>query len=197
MPRLFISYRVADSVHVAAAITDRLARHFGAGNVFRDRDSSQLGEVYPAKIRRALERCDVVLVLIDARWLDARDESGRHRLEAPGDRVRTELRMAFERRIPVVPVLLDGAPLPRPEDLPVELAPLSAHTFWHVRHRSFESDVRGLIDGLPADTTGHETSSVPPGRNIQTVNADRSTVYANQGHQVITVRPPDDDRRQE
>jgi len=195
VPRLFISYRVADSVHVAAAIADRLARHYGTGNVFRDRDSLQLGEVYPAKIRRALERCDVVLALIGSRWLDVRDESGRRRLDAPGDWVRTELRMAFERRIPVVPVLLDGTPLPRPEDLPIELTPLCVHTFWQVRHRSFESDVRGLIDGLPDDTAGHEPSSVQPGRNTQTINADRSTVYVNQGHQVITVRPDDERRR--
>jgi hypothetical protein len=189
VPKLFISYRIADSVHIAAAIADRLARHFGAGNIFRDHDSLRLGEVYPSRIRRELERSDVVLALLGPHWLDIRDESKRRRLDDPKDWVRTELRMAFERRIPVVPVLLDGTELPRAEDLPVELAPLCVHTLWRVRHQSFESDVHGLIAGLsggPAQGVP-EAPALNPGQNVQHVNADRSTINVNQGHQINAI----------
>ncbi|MEV7095926.1 toll/interleukin-1 receptor domain-containing protein [Amycolatopsis sp. NPDC051045] len=161
MPKLFISHRIGDNVPVATAIGNRLARHFGSENVFRDSES--------------VRRSDVVLALIGPRWLDD-----------PGDRVRAELRTAFEHRIPVVPVLLDSTSQPRPEDLPPVLAPR------HVRHHSFESDVCELIEGLP----GTAPSPAPqPGRNVQHITADRSTVFVNQGHQVNSISSPSDDRR--
>ncbi|WP_410610277.1 hypothetical protein [Amycolatopsis sp. lyj-109] len=159
MPKLFISHRIGDSLPVATAIADRLARQFGSENVLSD----------------SVRRSDVVLALIGPRWLDD-----------PGDRVRTELRTAFEHRIPVVPVLLDGTPLPGPGDLPPALAPR------YVRHDSFESDVRGLIESLPGDAAASPAS--PPGRNVQHITADRSTVYVNQGHQVNSIQSQGEDR---
>lgn len=71
--RLFVRYRIDDSVHAAAAIADRLAQVFGPENVFRDRDALALGEIYPKKIRRALERCDTVLAVVGSSWPEARD----------------------------------------------------------------------------------------------------------------------------
>ena len=146
--RLFVSYRIDDSVYATAGIADRLAQYFGRENVFRDRDTLALGAKYPESIRRALERCDTVLAVIGSAWLEIRDSSGQRSLDNPRDWVRTELRMAFERDIPVVPVLLDDTPLPDPSRLPADIAALTLSTFWQVRHQSFESDVRGLIDGL-------------------------------------------------
>jgi hypothetical protein len=146
--RLFVSYRINDSVYAAAAIADRLADHFGSENVFRDRDTLALGEAYPKSIRRALERCDTVLAVIGRFWLEIQDSAGQRCLDNPRDWVRTEIRMAFERDIRVVPVLLDDTPLPDRSRLPDDIAALSLATFWQVRHQSFESDIRGLIDGL-------------------------------------------------
>jgi hypothetical protein len=146
--RLFVSYRINDAVYAAAAIADRLAQAFGSENVFRDRDTLALGELYPKKIRRALEQCDTVLAVVGPSWLEGKDSIGQRRLDNPWDWVRTELRMAFERDIPVVPVLLDNTPLPDPRRLPTNITALTLSTYWQVRHQSFESDIRGLIDGL-------------------------------------------------
>lgn len=148
VPRLFVSYRTDDSVYAAAAIADRLTRAFGAENVFRDRDALTLGAVYPMKIRRALERSDTVLAVMGPSWLEARDSNGQRSLDNPHDWVRTELRMAFERDIPVVPVLLDNTPLPDPRQLPPDVAALPLSTYWQVRHQTLESDIRGLVEGL-------------------------------------------------
>jgi hypothetical protein len=148
---LFVSYRIDDSVYATGAISDRLAQFFGRENVFRDRDTLALGAMYPKSIRRALERCDTVLAVMGPSWLEIRDGSGQRCLDNPQDWVRTELRMAFERDIPVVPVLLDATPLPDPGRLPADIAALALCTFWQVRHQSFESDVRGLIEGLTRD----------------------------------------------
>jgi hypothetical protein len=151
--RLFVSYRTDDSVYAAAAIADRLAGSFGPGNVFRDRDSLTLGAMYPAKIRRGLEQADTVVAVMGRSWLDKRDGSGQRCLDDPKDWVRMELQMAFERGMPVVPVLLDDTPLPDWSQLPADIAALSRCTYWQVRHQSFESDVRGLIHGMPGPRT--------------------------------------------
>jgi hypothetical protein len=185
MSRLFISYRIDDSVHAAIAIADRLASHFGPDNVFRDRDSLPLGILYPRKIRRALERCDTVVALLGPLWLDIRDDSDRRRLDDPRDWVRTELRMAFERDIPVIPVLLDHTPLPSQDQLPPDIRRLSLSAYWQVRHQSFESDVRGLIDGITPQPT--QAPNGPGGGNVQhNVAYDSGRIVANQGgHQSI------------
>lgn len=178
-PRLFVSYRIDDSAYAAGAVADRLAAHF---RVFRDRDSLRLGSSYPKQIRRALERSDVVLAMLGPSWSEIRDGAGRRRLDDPRDWVRTELRMAFEREIPVVPVLLDHTPLPEPARLPADLAPLCRSTCWYVRRETFESDVRGLIHGI-AELTGAGASPPPPtGISTQHNHASgRGQIIANQG----------------
>ncbi|MEO6082493.1 MAG: toll/interleukin-1 receptor domain-containing protein [Umezawaea sp.] len=191
MPRVFLSYRKSDSVYATAAVADRVARQFGQENVFRDRDSLPLGVAYPRRILSVLERSDIVLALVGAAWLDVRDGAGRRRLDDPEDWVRMELRMAFEREIPVVPVLLDGTPMPEARLLPADIAALNLSTYWHVRHQSFESDVRGLIRGLTGD--GERPPSAPEpqaGQNVQHNQSNGSgPFFANQGHQIINGRP--------
>lgn len=186
MLRLFVSYRVDDSVHAVIAIADRLAGRFGPDNVFRDRDSLPLGALYPRRIRRALERSDTVLAMIGPLWLDIRDTSGRRRLDHPRDWVRTELSMAFERDIPVIPVLLEETPLPKPDQLPPDIEKLSLSSYCQVRHRSFESDVRGLIEGLTAASAPDRPSDTRQGFGGQHNSSGHGDVFAVQnGNQYI------------
>jgi hypothetical protein len=179
-PRLFISYRIADSTYVTGAVADRLAAHFGKDNVFRDRDSLSLGSLYPRKIRRALEQSDFVLAMLGPSWLDIRNSTGQRRLDDPRDWVRTELHMAFERGIPVAPVLLDHTPLPEPAQLPAEIASLSLSTYWRIRRDTFESDVRGLIAGIE-DVTGSAPASAQP----QPMGTSTQHNHASGGGQII------------
>lgn len=181
MPRLFISYRIDDSAYAAGATADRLAAFFGRDEVFRDRDSLALGTSYPRRIRRALERSDLLVAMVGPSWSDIRDHAGRRRLDDPTDWVRTELRMAFERGIPVVPVLLDHTPLPGPADLPADIAALCRATCWHIRRESFESDVRGLIDGIVRATGGVASRAAPTAGAQYNSAAGGGTVIANQG----------------
>lgn len=186
MRRIFLSYRIKDSVHATAAISGLLAAHYGPGNVFRDRDSLPLGSVYPRRIRRELERADVVLAVIGPSWLTIRNRNGERCLDDERDWVRTELRMAFERDIQVVPVLLDDTPLPDRSELPSDIALLSLSMYWQVRHRTFESDVRGLIENLDGG------SAAPPaaegGKRVMTNTASGGgTVIANQGDGPMNV----------
>ena len=111
--RIFISYRRADTPHVAGRLFDRLATRFGAGHVFMDVDSIEPGLDFAETIEAAVGACDVLLVLIGPNWVEAVDEQGRRRLEDPDDFVALEITAALRRRIRVIPVLVDGAPSPR------------------------------------------------------------------------------------
>ena len=88
--RIFISYRRADTQHVAGRLFDRLAEHFGAGNVFMDVDSIEPGLDFAEAVDNAVGRCEVLLALIGSHWVDAVDEHGNRRLEDPDDFVRLE-----------------------------------------------------------------------------------------------------------
>lgn len=169
MTNLFLSYRTDDSVHATTSISDQLAQHFGRDHVFRDQDSLKLGALYPDNIRRALTRCDYVIAIIGPGWLAAQ------RLDDPDDWVRTELRMAFELRIPVIPVLLDQTPLPMPAQLPADLTLLSVSTSIQIRHQSLAADVRVLIERIDPPVA----NNAAPATFSQTNHGD--TVYSNQG----------------
>ncbi|MET8652663.1 toll/interleukin-1 receptor domain-containing protein, partial [Nocardia aurea] len=148
MTEIFVSYRIADSVYAVREISNRLADRLGRTSVFRDQDSLALGSFYPRRIRQALEECDVMVVVIGPRWLDACDKLGRRRIDDEKDWVRLEIRTAFEHRKQVVPVLLDGTSLPAPEELPADIRGLAYVQVAEIRHQSFESDVARLIENL-------------------------------------------------
>ncbi|USX53015.1 toll/interleukin-1 receptor domain-containing protein [Lentzea sp. HUAS12] len=187
MRRIFLSYRINDSVHATAAIAGLLAQHYGAGNVFRDRDSLPLGSVYPRRIRRELERADVVLAVIGPSWLTIRNKNDERCLDDERDWVRTELRMAFERDIPVVPVLLDGTPLPDRSQLPADIALISLSMYWQVRHRTFESDVRGLIANLEGGDQAAPAGGAGGQRVMTNTASHGGTVISNQGDGPMNV----------
>lgn len=197
MPDVFLSYRIADSVYAVREISNRMARRLGRTRVFRDQDSLALGSLYPRRIRKALEDCDVMVVVIGPQWLDARDKLGRRKIDDERDWVRIEIRTALEHRKQVVPVLLDGTSLPAPEQLPADIRRLAYAQACEIRHQSFDADVERLIQSLapsaveppaaPAAMTG------PGGtNNSQTITASgNGTVTANNnGTQIIGARWP-------
>src|SRR6516162_5902227 len=110
--KAFVSYRREDSRHVADRIYDRLAAHFGKEAVFKDVDSIPLGSDFRRKLREAVEQCCAMVVVIGDRWLTLTDKAGQRRLDDENDFVRIEIETALQRRIAVVPILVDGARMP-------------------------------------------------------------------------------------
>jgi uncharacterized protein len=145
---LFITYRRDDSAGHAGRLFDRLAERFGARNVFRDVDTLAAGEDFQQAVRETLKRCDVLLVLIGPRWLSATDEAGRWRLADENDLVRVEIAGGLEQRLRVIPVLLQGAAMPKAKDLPGELSALTGRNAVEVRDASFNRDVDYLVSLL-------------------------------------------------
>jgi hypothetical protein len=143
--KVFISYRRDDSAGHAGRVHDRLEREFGRGVLFMDVDAIPLGVNFIKVLREEVAKCDVLLALIGPNWLDVRDEEGKRRLDNPTDFLRIEIATALQRDIPVIPILLDRATMPKADQLPKDLEELAVRNGLHVRHASFHSDMNKLV----------------------------------------------------
>jgi hypothetical protein len=123
--KVFISYRREDSADYAGRIHDRLKREFGADLLLMDVDDIPLGVDFTKVLRDEVAKCNVLLALIGPNWLNVRDKEGNRRLDDPADFQRIEIATALQRDIPVIPILLDGARMPRADELPQDLEELS------------------------------------------------------------------------
>jgi tetratricopeptide (TPR) repeat protein len=148
MFEIFLSYRRGESAAVAGRISDRLGAHFGDKHVFMDIDDLRPGENFALELQKALERCGAFLVLIGPSWAGARDREGARRLDDPNDFVRMEVRTALEKGTRVLPVLVEGAAMPKPSELPAELAGLLRHQAHEVTHERFRADMDRLIAAI-------------------------------------------------
>lgn len=146
--KVFISYRRDESAGHAGRVHDRLERELGRDLLFMDVDAIPLGANFAKVIGEEVAKCDALLAIIGPSWIDARDEGGRRRLDDPNDFVRLEIAIALKRMIPVIPVILEGARVPRQDQLPSDLKELALCNGLDVRHASFHADMDKLIRGL-------------------------------------------------
>lgn len=148
MDGIFISYRRDDASGYAGRLYDRLVAQFGAHRVFMDVEGIELGADFVTAIEKAVGSCRVLIVVIGDEWLDIRDGQGRRRLDDPHDFIRLEVAAALSRDIRVVPVLVDGAQMPRAEELPEALQGLARRQAVAVHHNQWEGSTAKLIQAL-------------------------------------------------
>jgi RDD family/TIR domain len=160
--RIFLSYRREDTAYPAGWLYDRLAERFGVEQVFKDVDSIQPGDDFVEVITEAVGSCDVLLALIGDRWLATADGAGKRRIDEPGDFVRLEIEAALTRGIRVVPILVSGATMPGPGDLPPGLAKLAHRQALELSPNRFNSDLSVLLRVLD-----NITSRTPPGNEAR------------------------------
>ena len=123
--RIFISYRRGDTTIYAGRLFDSLCALAGDDEVFMDIDAIEPGADFVDHIEHEVGSCEVLIALIGRDWLDARDARGERRLDDPDDWVRLELKTGLERDIRVIPVLVQGASMPRAGELPDDIAKLA------------------------------------------------------------------------
>jgi hypothetical protein len=145
---IFVSYRRSDSQGEAGRLFDDLVKHFGEQKVFMDVAAIEAGRDFRKAIEEGVVQCGVLLVLIGPEWLNTKDETGARRLDDPADFVRIETASALNRDIPVIPVLVRGAQMPRAEQLPDELKDLAYRNCIELTHARWRSDVPLLIEAL-------------------------------------------------
>jgi hypothetical protein len=121
MPGVFISYRRKDTDGHAGRLAEDLRVRYGEEQIFIDVDSIGGGVDFEQRIEHALDASDVAFVLIGDEWLGRRAGAAA-RIQEPGDWVRREVATVLRRPdVTVVPVLVEGAPLPTAADLPPDL----------------------------------------------------------------------------
>lgn len=148
MRTIFISYRREDAEGQAGRLFDDLVRHFGAASVFMDVAGIAAGRDFRRVIDEKVASCGVLLALIGKDWLDAKTNNGERRLGDPADFVRLETASALKRDIPVVPVLVQDAHMPREDQLPADLADLAYRNGVELTHARWDSDVQVLIKAI-------------------------------------------------
>jgi len=116
--------------------------------IFMDVDAIPPGADFVDVLGEKVAACGVLLAVIGPDWLDARDATGQRRLDDPNDFDRVEIAAALQRKIPVVPILLDNTPMPRADTLPDELKPLARRNAVPLSHLRFSSDVARLVERL-------------------------------------------------
>lgn len=148
MNNVFISYRREDSEGFARGLFQSLVAALGADHVFMDVEGIGLGTDFVEAIDKSLASCGALLVLIGKDWMSCTDASGSRRLDDPQDFVRMEVAKALEQQVRVIPVLIKGAKMPAPEDLPESLRPVTRRQALELRHERWNQDVEQLTSAL-------------------------------------------------
>ncbi len=149
MPQIFLNYRRTDTAGHAGRLYDRLAERFGHDGIFMDIDAVQPGEDFVARIEDVVANSDLVVALIGREWLwVGRGFLRRGRLQGPSDFVRIELQVAFERGLHVIPVLVEGATMPTPAQLPGAIGALARRQAFELSDARWRSDCDRLIAAM-------------------------------------------------
>jgi flagellar biosynthesis GTPase FlhF len=194
--KLFISYRRDDSAGYAGRVHDRLEREYGSDLLFMDVDSIPLGVNFIKVLQEEVAKCEVLLAVIGPNWLSSQDEDGHRRLDDPNDFVRIEIATALQRGMPVIPILLDGAKIPRVSELPEDLQELSVRNGLQVRHASFHSDIDKLVHGLNAKRH-HQDDEAKRRAEAQRKEAEAETlvVERQRGEDALAKQRADEEAR--
>jgi hypothetical protein len=164
MRAIFISYRREDAEGQAGRLFDDLVKRFGEQSVFMDVATIEPGRDFRKAIDEQVASCGVLLALIGRNWVDARDPAGRRRLDDSLDFVRLETAAALKRDIPVVPVLVQGASMPRADQLPADLAELAFRNAIELTHARWDSDLTVLVRALSRYVTPSQPGAADRGK---------------------------------
>jgi uncharacterized membrane protein YhaH (DUF805 family) len=165
--RIFINYRRGDSQGSAGRLFDRLLHHFERDKIFIDVDAIEPGVDFVDSLDKQVSSCSAFIAVIGQGWLAASNAAGRRRLDDPSDYVRIEIESALRRDIRVIPVLVDGASMPPPSELPASLEPLSRRNAVEIAHHRFTADCDDLAAAIKRALGIAAPSAMAPGTAAQ------------------------------
>ena len=146
-PSVFICYRRTDTALHAHQLASALKKRWGTGHVFIDDREIVPGADFPQELEGRIRDADFVLVIIGDNWLGS-SPSGRIRIEEPDDWVRWEIRARPGVSKKIVPVLVEGAQMPGPEQLPEDIRAMATKMAWVIADRTFDQGVQYLARSL-------------------------------------------------
>jgi len=110
-------------------------------------------------------------------WADVKDEEGRPRLHNPGDFVRLEIEAALKRDIVVTPILVQGAHMPAPEQLPADIRDLVYRNGFELSHNRWESDFAEMTRRLNLDIAKEGGRVEQPASTVAAPNASLAPAH--------------------
>jgi hypothetical protein len=147
-PYIFISYRRVDSPGTVGRLYDRIRSRFGDGSVYMDTDVIPFGSNFKKHTGNALGYTRVLVSVVGARWVGPRRLS-KPRIFETDDAIRLEIRTALAFKIPILPVLLDGASMPKASQVPADLADFTAINAAPLSSGSgFEHDAEAILRSI-------------------------------------------------
>jgi TIR domain len=152
--QIFVSYRREGTSAHAGRLYDFLTggvddhAGFGSDQVFMDIDTIQPGDDFREVIAEAVARCHVFLAVLGRQWATISDAQGDRRLDNPADYVRLEIEAALERKIPVIPILVDRADMPSATELPASLSAFAFRSAVELSDTRWRYDVGQLLSSL-------------------------------------------------
>ncbi len=168
---IFISYRHDDSGRACDLIYQRLRYTFGRNKVFRDLYDMPASPNIRAESLQKARNCKVLLAIVGSQWLTLRGASGAPRLWEPGDLVHEEILTALPFG-KVIPVLVDGAHMPQPNQLPNDLfglvpPDLTGPTWMQIRSGvDADNDLNALCDAISQRGVRPDNAICEPGPAI-------------------------------
>lgn len=115
---VFLCYR-RKSAGWPVALRDRLEGALGPGTVFMDVHGIKGGDDFESRLADAVADSDAMVVIIGPDWLEEPDpRTGLPKIQDQLDFVHIEIMTALIRRIPIFPVLIEGARMPHESELP-------------------------------------------------------------------------------
>lgn len=144
--KIFISYRRADHADFVERIRDWFVVRYQRDHVFMDFDTIPPFVRFADFIRQKIHEADVVVAIIGPRWLEILQERLAHDEE---DFVPIELALALQAHKLVAPICIQDAPMPRRQDLPPDLQPLTdVNAVWLESGRQFLDNIERVMDAL-------------------------------------------------
>ena len=164
MAGIFISYRRQDAAPYAGRLRGDLAQRYGDENVFLDIADLTPGASWSQRLHEAVDACDLMLVVIGPRWLQAADAEGLRRIDSPQDFIRSEIATALRLDKRVVPVLVGGAHMPASGELPDEIVGLARRQAGELSDARWDDDLARMFEWLDRLVVGARPSARPAAR---------------------------------
>lgn len=146
--KIFVSYRRQDASGEAGRLVDHLQEIYGEDSVFLDVETLEAGLDFVQAIDKALNSCKVFIAMIGPYWANLKDSEGNPRIFHDGDFIRIEIAAALKRNIRVIPVLVNGAVMPTPEQLPEDLQALTRRHAQELSSSRWKYDCDQLVSVL-------------------------------------------------
>src|SRR5215467_5973337 len=141
---VLVSHCREDAPGHTSRLVDRLRAQFKDRGVLFDFLEGRTGADLSGAVQGVVASCDAVLAVIGSSWLACVSGRRIRPSDAIPDTFCLEIAAALSRNVPVIPVLVQGAAMPRPETLPEGIRDLSRRQAFELRDRNWDRDVGEL-----------------------------------------------------